>query len=505
MLEALDTVKLERGSNSPKRPDIARADAGMHEYGLFSVTVPVYDVSLKGIVSPLFRKIHAAASGISGYVAKTKQHIVMISTLLLLTGGALLVYVLQPRFEQFNAERINTAWGYAFFVAAVSLLVFKCGFYLFNLFLYLRYKPVQAVADELLPSCTVIVPAYNEGEQVWHTLLSLAASDYPAEKLQLIAIDDGSRDDTWLWMQRAKEALGDRLAIYRQPENKGKRHALYRGFNLAAGEIFVTVDSDSVVKTDTLRNLVSPFVTNEKCGAVAGNVHVLNNDRAIIPKMLGVSFVFSFEFIRSAESMLGSVLCTPGALAAYRSTAVFACLPEWISQTFMGQPSDIGEDRAMTNMILKQGYHTMFQRNAYVLTTVPEKYRGLYKMFIRWGRSNVRENIMMAKFVFRQFRHGSKAGARLLFFNQWIKILMAYPAILFMLFFVLTSPVLFISSTLFSILILSSIPVVFYARRYKTARAFWAYSYGILYAFGLFWITPYAIATAHKRGWLTRG
>ena len=48
----------------------------------------------------------------------------------------------------------------------------------------------------------------------------------------------------------------------------------------------------------------------------------------------------------------------------------------------MGQPSDIGEDRAMTNMILKQGHHVLFQRNATVLTNVPEEYTGLYKMFI---------------------------------------------------------------------------------------------------------------------------
>lgn len=171
----------------------------------------------------------------------------------------------------------------------------------------------------------------------------------------------------------------------------------------------------------------------------------------------------------------------------------------------MGQPSDIGEDRAMTNMILKQGYHVLFQQNAYVLTNVPEKYSGLYKMFIRWERSNVRENIAMGNFVFKNFRSGSKLGTRILFFNQWIKIITAYPFTVLMFLFILSHPVLFLSSTLFSILILSSIPVFFYARRYNPAQSLWAYTYSILYTFGLFWITPYAIATASKKGWLTRG
>ncbi|WP_310298300.1 glycosyltransferase [Flavobacterium aquidurense] len=430
---------------------------------------------------------------------------VLISTFVLLLTGAYLVYKLQPDFDQFQIDRINSAWGLPFLIIAAALFFFQTGSFLYNLYLYFRYKPIESVSNELLPTCTVIVPAYNEGKLVWDTLLSLAESDFPEQKLQLLAIDDGSKDDTWYWMQQAKLKLGDRLAIYQQPENKGKRHALHRGFELGTGEIFVTVDSDSIVKKDTLRNLVSPFIVDKKCGAVAGNVHVLNNKIALLPKMLNVSFVMSFEFMRSAESMLGSVLCTPGAAAAYRSDAVFACLPEWIDQTFMGQPSDIGEDRAMTNMILKQGFHVLFQRNAYVLTNVPEEYTGLYKMFIRWGRSNVRENIMMAQYVFKDFRNESKFGARLLFVNQSLKIIMAYPFLIFMLIFIAVHPILFFSSTLLSILIVSSFSVLFYGKRYSLKEAFWAYSYSIFYTFSLFWITPYAIATANKRGWLTRG
>jgi len=431
--------------------------------------------------------------------------IVLLGTFVLLFAGAFLVYQLQPDFDQFQLDRINSTVGYPFLIVTLLLFFFKSGVFFYNLYLYFRYKAIPSVSDELLPTCTVIVPAYNEGKLVWDTLLSLAESDFPEQKLQILAIDDGSKDDTWYWMQQAKLKLGDRLSIYQQPENKGKRHALYRGFNLGTGEIFVTVDSDSIVKKDTLRNLVSPFVTNEKCGAVAGNVQVLNNKKAILPKMLNVSFVMSFEFMRSAESMLGSVLCTPGALAAYRSDAVFECLPEWIDQKFMGEPSDIGEDRAMTNMILKQGLHVLFQKNAYVLTNVPEDYTGLYKMFIRWGRSNVRENLMMAKYVFTDFRKGSKFGSRLLFLDQSFKIVMTYPFLIFMLFFIALHPLLFLSSTLLGILIVSSFSVFFYARKYGTADSFWAYSYSVFYTFGLFWIAPYAIITAHKKGWLTRG
>lgn len=436
---------------------------------------------------------------------RLREAIILSFTFIALITGALLVYHLEPNFQQLKDEKLNTVWGTVLTYISYFLLGTQVCFLAFVAFLYKKYKAIPSVSDELLPTCTVIVPAYNEGKLVYDTLLSLAASDYPEAKLQLLAIDDGSKDDTWEWMQKAKNKLGDKVTILQQPKNMGKRHALYRGFHLGTGEIFITVDSDSIVRPDTLRNMTSPFVVNKDCGAVAGNVKVLNTDEGIIPKMLNVSFVFSFEFIRSAQSVLGSVLCTPGALSAYKKDAVMNCLETWIHQTFMGQPSDIGEDRAMTNMILKQGYHVVFQKNAHVLTDVPTQYENLQKMFTRWERSNVRENIMMTKFAFTNFRKGSKLGARILLLNQWLNVIFAIPLLFATLFFALTHPILFITSVFAGILVFSSIQVFFYAKKQKNLfDALWAYPYSIFYTFALFWITPYAILTANKRGWLTR-
>lgn len=146
---------------------------------------------------------------------------------------------------------------------ALSVMVYKALLFIYMLYNFFKYKPIASVTDEELPTCTVIVPAYNEGKQVWDTLMSLEKSNYPKNKLQLLAIDDGSLDDTWNWILDAKHKLGDRLEVFKQPENKGKRHALYRGFNIGTGEIFVTVDSDCIVNSDTIRHLVSPFVKHK--------------------------------------------------------------------------------------------------------------------------------------------------------------------------------------------------------------------------------------------------
>ena len=152
---------------------------------------------------------------------------VLLGTFLLMSVAAFLIFELQPEFYELNLSRMNSVWGLALIVFTTSLFVFKAVFFFYNLYLYIRYRSIKSVSDDLLPTTTVIVPAYNEGRLVYDTLISLAESDYPAEKLQIISIDDGSKDDTWHWMMEAKTVLGERLSLFKQPENKGKRHALY--------------------------------------------------------------------------------------------------------------------------------------------------------------------------------------------------------------------------------------------------------------------------------------
>lgn len=434
----------------------------------------------------------------------TLKSLVLLGSFILLIGAVFVLFYFNPYFEQLHLDRLNNFGGRALMLFGFCLLAINVLMLLYMFMLFLKYKETESVSDHKLPKTTVIVPAYNEGELVYKTLNSLVNSDYPAKKLQIIAIDDGSQDDTWLWMQRAKDKFGHRIDIYQQPENKGKRHALYRGFKKAKGDVFITVDSDSIVDTDTLRNMASPFVKNKNCGAVAGNVRVLNHKLGLIPRMLEVSFAFSFEFIRSAQSSLGAVFCTPGALSAYRKEAVKNCLSSWINQTFMGQASTIGEDRAMTNMILKQGYNVFFQRNAQVYTNTPLHYKNLHKMFTRWERSNVRETIAMSKFAFGHFRKGPKTAIRLLLLYNWSRLLLAIPLLLLMIISTVMYPVLFINGTLIGILAFSSVQALFYAKNRSILDSFWAYPYSIFYAFALFWITPYAILTAGRGGWLTR-
>src|SRR5258705_894487 len=268
----------------------------------------------------------------------------------------------------------------------------------FRTVLWLRYRPFPAATMADAPMLTVVIPAYHEGRMVEQSIDSVVRAAYPRERLQLLVIDDGSKDDTWHYIERAAARHPGWITAVRFPENRGKRAALAEGFRRARGEVVITVDSDSVVERNSLLAMVGPF-SNPKIGAVAGKVAVYNRHQGLLPRMLHVRFTLSFDFLRRAQSTYGTVYCCPGALAAYRAAALRRLIDAWENQHFLGAPCTFGEDRALTNFILATGYDTVYQNAAVVHTVVPDSYGKLCKMYLRWDRSYVREETRFARIV----------------------------------------------------------------------------------------------------------
>jgi len=394
--------------------------------------------------------------------------------------------------------------GKALFILSNIFFGIHLSVFIWRIVLSMKYKPVIPCSDEELPTVTVIVPAYNEGRQVLDTIKSICRSDYPPEKISIVGVDDGSKDDTWYWLNQAEKEFPDRVQLFKQPKNRGKRHALYMGFKQGQGDVYVTIDSDSIIEPHTLRNLVSPFVRNQRVGAVAGNVRILNHKEGIIPKMLEVAFAFSFDFLRAGQSVVNSVMCTPGALSAYRRGVALKVLHEWVDQKFCGVPANIGEDRAMTNLILREGYFVHYERNAVVHTACPVTFVKLWKMLLRWARSNVRETLMISRFVFGKFRNESALGLRL---NVLVSLLdMSLGQVMHFATMVLLAflPWVVGPQMLSGAAIASCAPGIFYAIRYKSDRAIWAVPYSYYWMICLSWISLYALVTPHKNGWMTR-
>jgi hyaluronan synthase len=432
----------------------------------------------------------------------------LLAKIMILPGlmllGVIAFYMYQD-FEVIWEMLQEAALGQILVVASKILFVITFSAFIWRLVLVFMYRPAEVCSDGELPTCTVIVPAYNESRQVFDTIKSIVLSDYPLEKLSIIAVDDGSTDDTWHWIQSAAREFPGRVLTHRQPVNKGKRRALWEGFRQGKGDVYVTIDSDSVVEPQTIRRLVGPLVRDPRVGAVAGNVRVLNRNEGLIPRMLEVNFAYSFDFIRAGQSVVNSVLCSPGALSAYRRKVVLDVLPEWLDQRFCGRPANIGEDRAMTNLVLRSGYHVHFQRDAVVFTKVPTKYRDLCRMFLRWARSNVRETIVLTRFAFRKFRETPAMGTRINLLLGWRSMTVGQAMLVLAAEQFISLPMTFALNLLIGSTIASLVPGLFYAIRYRSGNAVWATPYSCFWIFCLSWIGFYAVLTPHKSRWLSRG
>jgi hyaluronan synthase len=374
-------------------------------------------------------------------------------------------------------------------------------FLIFRTVLWFSYRPFPSATRENAPTLTVIIPAYNEGSMVKNAIYSVLEADYPRDRLEVFVVDDGSTDDTWRYITEAASRYPRVVTPVRFAKNRGKRAGLEEGFRRARGEIVITVDSDSVVEPESLLAMTGPFV-NPRIGAVAGKVVVYNRIQGLIPRMLQVRYVLSFDFLRAVQSTYGTVYCCPGALTAYRTAIVRQVLHRWIGQTFLGRPCTYGEDRAMTNFILAVGYDTVFQRTGRVQTVVPWKYRKLCKMYLRWDRSQIRECIHFMRIVWTR-----SPSAMVISVIDMVITNLRYPigwvSLALLAGFAVQDPTAMIRF-LCVMALFSTLNMFYY---WYTERS-WLFPYGIIYSYfsflTLLWIFPYALMTLRARTWGTR-
>ena len=411
---------------------------------------------------------------------------------------ALATPVMQPLIDLARREH----WGDFWIRPTIIWITMGLVLLVMRTVLWLRYRPFDPAAWDEAPMLTVIIPAYNEGAMVESAIASVCSAQYPPDRLQVIAVDDGSRDDTWRWIERAARRFPDLVTPVRLDANQGKRGALAEGFRRARGEIVVTVDSDSLIERGTLLAMAGPF-RDARVGAVAGKVAVHNRGNGLIPRMLHVRFILSFDFLRSAQSVFRTVYCCPGALAAYRARVVREVLPEWQGQTFLGAPCTYGEDRALTNLILRRGYDTVYQRSAVVHTVVPETYGKLCRMYLRWDRSYIREELRFAGRVVWKRPAGPRALALYESTVTNLRFPVASSAMLLWAVNAMNDPGSLVRMLL-AIMVVSTLYTLYYLRSERSWDFVFGIAYGYFSFFALTWIFPYAALTLRARGWLTR-
>jgi peptidoglycan-N-acetylglucosamine deacetylase len=232
-----------------------------------------------------------------------------------------------------------------------------------------RYKETE-IDPSFTPLVSVVIAAYNEEKVICKTVDSILSSDYPA--FEILVIDDGSKDDTSIVVQ---EIYGNHpLVKLIQKTNGGKSSAVNLGFKEANGEIVVALDADTLIAENAISLLVNHF-KNEKVAAVSGNVKVGNKGN-LLTNWQHIEYVTGFNLERRAFAALNCITVVPGAIGAWRKTAV--------EEAGYFKEDTLAEDTDITLTLLRQGKRIEFEEKAYAYTEVPEDIKSLAKQRYRW-------------------------------------------------------------------------------------------------------------------------
>ena len=225
------------------------------------------------------------------------------------------------------------------------------------------------------PKVAVLIPAYNEEKVIERTVRAALNSDYP--NLRVIVIDDGSKDRTLEVARqafRAEQAAGTVLILSKP--NAGKAAALNYGIeHIQGAELFVGIDADTIIAGDAISRLVPHFI-NPKVGAIAGNAKVGNRVN-LWTRWQALEYITSQNFERRALDVLGAVSVVPGAIGAWRVSAV--------REAGGYQLDTVAEDADLTMALLRRGYRVEYEDMALAYTEAPTNANGLMRQRFRWS------------------------------------------------------------------------------------------------------------------------
>ena len=256
---------------------------------------------------------------------------------------------------------------WAFMIVATALVLVRT-----LIVIYLAYRFRSSPPVDFAEPVSVVIAAYNEGKVIHATLQSLLKTDYQGE-LEVVVVDDGSRDDTAIEVEKVAATDG-RVRLIRQ-QNHGKARALQRGIAAARNELIVFIDADTHCQRPTLLRLLAPFI-DPNIGGVSGHAKV-GNLRSFIARCQSLEYIVGFNLDRRAYTRWNCITVLPGAISAIRKQAI---------DRAGGLSLDtLAEDTDLTLSLHKQQLRSVYVPGAVAWTEAPETVRTLSRQRFRWA------------------------------------------------------------------------------------------------------------------------
>lgn len=248
----------------------------------------------------------------------------------------------------------------------VYIGLFLLSFYLISFYRTPRRERTEKSGYE---SVTIIIPAYNEEASIGPTIESALALDYPRDRLEIIVVDDGSKDRTY---ERARRFVSPNVRVYRKP-NGGKGSALNFGIARARGEIILTMDADTFAEPQALKCMIARFYSKDVM-AVTSAMGVYK-PRTVWQRIQHVEYYLSL-FLRRTFAGINAIYITPGAFSAYRKV--------FFEQHGGYQEGNITEDLEIALRIQSHNYIIENAPDASFYTIAPATFKELLFQRRRW-------------------------------------------------------------------------------------------------------------------------
>jgi cellulose synthase/poly-beta-1,6-N-acetylglucosamine synthase-like glycosyltransferase len=238
------------------------------------------------------------------------------------------------------------------------------------------------------PSVTVIVPCWNEEKTIGGTIDSLLALDYPADKVNIILVDDGSTDNTWHVMQHY---IGHPQITAYQKENGGKHTAMNLGIEKATTSFLGCLDADSFVDPQALKRIMTYF-DNQEVMAVAPAI-IVTKPKNIIQRIQKIEYNWAI-YTKKMLGLNNAIHVAPGPFSIFR-TEVFAKIGNFRS-------AHNTEDMEIAYRMQANHMKIEHANDAFVYTVTPNTIKKLYKQRLRWIYGFIQNTIDYRRLLFKK-------------------------------------------------------------------------------------------------------
>ena len=230
---------------------------------------------------------------------------------------------------------------------------------------------------ESTPLVSVLIPCFNEGEQVRETISAALAQRYP--DFEVIAINDGSKDDTAEQLNQLA-AQHERLRVVHLDRNLGKANAMRMGALAARSEYLVCIDGDALLDEYAVHWMVWHLMSGPRVGAVTGNPRIRNRSTLLGRLQVG-EFSSIIGMIKRAQRVYGRLFTVSGVISAFRRTALHR-IGYWADDM-------ITEDIDISWRLQMDHWDIRYEPRALCFILMPETLKGLWKQRLRWAQGGV--------------------------------------------------------------------------------------------------------------------